>query len=157
VRSSTKKGHTLACRRSSKSQMQLELFAKLWTRNPAIAGMTLAVPIIAVYASLPDRLAVVGAALLLVAVAAVYLGFAFADGSPARIATEFVGVGIFGSGALIGVDGPVYVIPTALALHAVWDWLHHPRALGGVPRWYPTAYAFLDLPLAAWIAWRLCF
>ena len=137
--------------------MKLERFAELWTRNPAIAGITLSLPIIAVYAMLPDRLAVVAAALLLVAIAASYLGFALADGSPERIATEFVGVGIFGSAALIGVAGLACVIPTALALHPLWDWLHHPRALGGVPRWYPTACALFDLPLAAWIAWRVCF
>jgi hypothetical protein len=134
-----------------------QLTPEPWTRYPAIAGITLAVPIIAIYAMLPDRLAVVGAALLLVAVAAVYLGFALAGDSLARIATEFVGVGIFGSGALIGVDGSPWVIPAALALHPVWDWLHHPRALGGVPRWYPTACVLFDLPLAGWIAWRLCF
>ena len=137
--------------------MKQERIAELWTRNPAMAGVALAIPTIAVYAALPDRLAAVGAALLLVAVAAVYLGFAFADGSPIRIATEIVGLVVFGGAALLGLDGAFWVIPTALALHAGWDWMHHARVLGGVPFWFPTACALFDLPVAASIAWRLCF
>lgn len=103
------------------------------------------------------RLAAVAAALLLVAVAAVYLGFAFADGSPMRIATELVGLVVFAGAALIGLDQAIWIIPTALALHVGWDWMHHARALGGAPSWFPTACALFDLPVAASIAWRLCF
>ncbi len=136
--------------------MHQERISELWKRNPAMAGMVLAVPTIAVYVALPGRLAAVGAALLVVAVAAVYLGFAFAEGTPIRIAIEFVGLAVFGSAALIGFDGPNCLIPTTLALHAVWDWIHHPRALGGAPTWFPTACASFDLPVAAAIAWRLC-
>jgi hypothetical protein len=137
--------------------MRLGGIEELWMRYPAIAGVALAAPSIAVYAALPDRLAPVGAALLLVAVAAVYLGFAFADGSPVRIVIEFIGLVVFGGAALVGIDGSIWIIPTFLALHPVWDWMHHPRALGGAPTWFPTACALFDLPVAASIAWRLCF
>src|SRR5437868_3720671 len=127
-----------------------------WERNPAIAGVVIAAVAIAAHAALPERLAAAGAALLLVSVASVYLGFAFADGSPKWIAIELVGVTLFSSAALIALDGPVCIIPIALALHPVWDVMHHPRALGGAPIWFPTACALFDLPVAAWIAWRLC-
>ena len=135
--------------------MQKEHVSYFWERNPAIAGVLLAVPTIAVHAALPGRLAAAGAALLLVSVAAVYLGLAFADGSPKRIAIEMVGVALYGSAALFGLAGPVWVIPAALALHPAWDGMHHPRALGGAPIWFPTACAVFDLLVAAWIAWRL--
>ncbi len=129
--------------------------SRFWQRQPITAGALLALPTVALLAALPDRLATSGAALLLVSVAAVYLGFAFADGSPKRIALEVVGLVLYGSAALIGLDGPAWVIPTALALHPVWDGMHHPRALAGAPVWYPTACAMFDLLVAAWIAWRL--
>jgi hypothetical protein len=136
--------------------MLQERISHFWEHNPAMAGALLAAPIIAVHAALPERLAVAGAALLLVSVASVYLGFAFADGSPLRVAIESVGVVLYGSAALIGLAGPIWIIPAALALHPVWDGMHHPRAIGGAPIWFPPACAVFDLLVAAWIAWRLC-
>jgi uncharacterized protein DUF6010 len=130
--------------------------SNFWERNPAISGVLLALPTIAAHAALPGRLAPAGGALLLVSVASVYLGFAFADGSPKRIAIETVGVALYASAALIGLGGSVWVIPAALALHPAWDGMHHPRVHGGAPIWFPTACAVFDLLVAAWIAWRLC-
>jgi hypothetical protein len=136
--------------------MLQERVSHFWERKPAIAGALFAAPIIVAHAALPESLAIAGAALLIVSVASVYLGFAFAESSPSRVAVEGIGVVLYGSAALIGLAGPVWVIPVALALHPVWDAMHHPRALGGAPTWFPTSCAVFDLLLASWIAWRLC-
>ncbi len=89
-------------------------------------------------------------AVLLGAIAAVYVGFALADGrlgivtAEAMVALAFLGTALAG----LGLD-PVW-IGIGLAGHGVWDVLHHPRGIRTrIPSWYPPLCAVYDWILAA--------
>jgi hypothetical protein len=89
-------------------------------------------------------------------VAAVYFGFAIADGRVRSLLTEVPVAGVFlavGAGAL-WADSPL-LLAAGYAAHAVWDVLHHPRAVHTEVRgWYPPFCVVYDVIVAAFVlAW----
>jgi hypothetical protein len=93
---------------------------------------------------------VVTHALMVAAIAFIYVGFALADGRPGVAAIES-GVALLffwiAAGA-VAVWPPLAGL--GLVLHGAWDLLHHPRAVTTrLPAWYPSMCAVYDWVLAA--------
>jgi len=89
-------------------------------------------------------------------VAAVYFGFAIADGSVPALLVEVPVAGAFlAVGAIaLWADAPV-ILATGYAAHGLWDLVHHPRAVTTPVRgWYPPFCVVFDVAVAAFIlAW----
>jgi hypothetical protein len=94
--------------------------------------------------------------LLLAFIAAIYLGFAFADGSYKAIILEsFVAVVFLLVAAFASFTSPL-VLAGGYVVHGFWDLLHHPKAIETkVARWYPPFCAVYDWAIAVYIlvAW----
>lgn len=82
----------------------------------------------------------------------VYLGFAIKGGSARDLVVEslFVGVGL--ATAMLGLLFGAAWLAIGLALHGLWDLLHHPHRViigtNGVPRWYVPFCAVYDFTAA---------
>lgn len=96
--------------------------------------------------------------LLLGVIAAVYIGFAIADGRNHVIYLECTVAAGFILLALLGMWGkPVWLVVGFFA-HGAWDLLHHPGKLGArVRAWYPPACViydwFIGFYLVYWLGW----
>ncbi len=88
--------------------------------------------------------------------AAVYFGFAVADGRVMPLLVEFLVAGafLFASAAALWADSPL-MLAAGYVAHAGWDAVHHPRAVTTTVRnWYPPFCVVFDLVVAAFIlAW----
>jgi hypothetical protein len=98
-----------------------------------LGGGTLVIP-----ALLDDDAAFGFLAVLLGAIAGVYLGFALADGRVRALGTEYVGMAATAALATLGL---VVTSPLLLAVgylgHGLWDAIHRPKGLDTViPWWY---------------------
>ncbi len=126
------------------------------TRLSAVAGLAIAVPPAALFLALPQPMARAAAALALAVIAAIYVGFALAQGTRRQVVKQSVGCCGFIALALMGLWGhPVFLV-AGLAAHAGWDLLDHgPGGLTARPRWYAPFCAVADLALAACAAWAL--
>src|SRR5206468_9272573 len=88
-------------------------------------------------------------ALLLALIAAVYIGFAVADGRPTVIAVECTIAGAFVLLAAAGVTGPAWLLVLGYAGHGLkdtWQERHHYVAN---TRWWPPFCATVDFLVAA--------
>src|SRR5215213_8711297 len=86
-------------------------------------------------------------------VGAIYFGFAIADGSVKALAFEFPVSGVFlaAGAAALWADSPV-LLAAGYATHALWDLVHHPRAVPTpVHSWYPPFCVVFDVVVAAFI------
>ena len=91
-------------------------------------------------------------ALLLSFIAAVYLGFAFADGSRKAIIVESIVAGIFLLAAMCGLFLSPLILAVGYIVHGFWDLLHHPKAIETkVAPWYPPFCAVYDWAIAIYI------
>jgi len=122
-----------------------------------IAGV-LALVSVPIHAVLPFWWSHQLAALLLTAIAGVYVGFAVLDGRYSRIAVECV-VAIcfvaFSTAAMI--YNPMW-LPAGYIAHGVWDFLHHtPVFKVKMPIWYIPFCAAYDVlaGVGIWIVWWL--
>jgi predicted membrane-bound mannosyltransferase len=85
-------------------------------------------------------------------IAAVYIGFAVADGRPTIIATETVIAAAFVVVAAAAATGPAWLIVVGLAAHGLKDlWQQHTGFVANT-RWWPPFCASVDLVAAALIA-----
>ena len=85
-------------------------------------------------------------------IAAVYIGFAVADGRPHVLAVESTVVAAFVVVAAAAVTGTPWLVVAGLAGHGVKDiWQHHTRFVAGT-RWWPPFCAAVDFVAAALIA-----
>lgn len=124
-------------------------FALGW---PATVGASLACATGALLASglIPAPLAF--HALLLAAIAWIYVGFALQDGRGSAVGVEGVVAFVFFATALLGFVYTPYLIAVGFVAHALWDLLHHGGAGGigtSVPPWYPRFCAVYDIVHAA--------
>ncbi|MGY1738148.1 hypothetical protein [Geodermatophilus sp. SYSU D00684] len=91
-------------------------------------------------------------ALGLVLIAAVYIGFAVADGRARVIAVETVVAAVFVVAAAAGVTGSAWLLVAGLAGHGLKDlWQHRTRFVANT-RWWPPFCAAVDVVAAALIA-----
>jgi hypothetical protein len=76
-------------------------------------------------------------ALSLALIAAVYIGFAVADGRPTVIAVEAAIAAVFVIVAAAGVTGPAWLLAAGLAGHGCKDLWQHRRQFVANTRWWP--------------------
>jgi hypothetical protein len=88
-------------------------------------------------------------ALLLCLIAAVYIGFAVADGRPTVIAVECVVAAVFVVLAAAGVTGSVWLLVAGYAGHGFKDFWQHRRQYVANTRWWPPFCAAVDWLVAA--------
>jgi hypothetical protein len=88
-------------------------------------------------------------ALSLPLIAAVYIGFAVADGRPRVIAVEVVVAGAFVVVAAAGVTGPAWLLVLGLAGHGFKDLWQHRRQYVANTRWWPPFCLVVDWVAAA--------
>ena len=91
-------------------------------------------------------------ALSLALIAAVYIGFAVADGRPRVIAVETTVAGGFVVLAAAGVTGPAWLLVLGFAGHGVKDLWQHRRHYVANTRWWPPFCLVVDWVAAAIIA-----
>jgi hypothetical protein len=85
-------------------------------------------------------------------IAAVYIGFAVADGRRHVLAVEVVVAAVFVVIAAAGVTGSLWLIVAGLAGHGLKDlWQHRTGFVAGT-RWWPPFCAVVDWVVAALIA-----
>ena len=85
-------------------------------------------------------------------IAAVYIGFAVADGRPNVIAVESVVAGVFVVLAAAGVTGSAWLLVAGLAGHGLKDLWQHRRHFVANTRWWPPFCLVVDWTAAAIIA-----
>jgi hypothetical protein len=91
-------------------------------------------------------------ALGLATIAAIYIGFAVADGRSSVIAVEVCVASVFVVAAAVGVTGSAWVLVAGLAGHGLKDlWQHRTGFVSGT-RWWPPFCASVDVVAAALIA-----
>jgi hypothetical protein len=124
-----------------------------------LAGRSLRAPVLwgvvfgAIQAASPlgfwwlDPATVYGLSLALIA--AVYIGFAVADGRPAVIAVEAAIAAVFVVVAAVGVTGPAWLLAAGLAGHGVKDLWQHRHQFVANTRWWPPFCMVVDWVVAA--------
>ena len=91
-------------------------------------------------------------ALGLVLIAAVYVGFAVADGRPKVIVAESSVASVFVLVAAVAVTGSVWLIVLGLVGHGFKDLWQHRRQFVANTRWWPPFCAVTDWVAAAIVA-----
>jgi hypothetical protein len=88
-------------------------------------------------------------ALSLALIAAVYIGFAVADGRPRLIAVETVVAAAFVVVAAAGVTGPAWLLVAGFIGHGFKDLWQHRRQYVANTRWWPPFCLVIDFVAAA--------
>jgi hypothetical protein len=91
-------------------------------------------------------------ALGLTLIAAVYIGFAVADGRPKVIVVETAVASVFVIVAAVGVTGSAWLLVAGLAGHGGKDLWQHRTRFVTTTRWWPPFCAAVDFVAAALIA-----
>jgi hypothetical protein len=91
-------------------------------------------------------------ALGLALIAAVYIGFAVADGRATVIAVETVVAAVFVVIAATGVTGPEWLLVAGLVGHGLKDLWQHRTGFVANTRWWPPFCATVDFVAAGVIA-----
>lgn len=111
-----------------------------------------------IFSLLPYGKALDAIGMTLAVIAAIYIGFAIADGRKNILLLECLIAGLFLGLALFGMWGtPVWLVVGFFA-HGLWDVLHHPVAIQTkVRKWYPPVCALYDwiigVYLLFWLGW----
>jgi hypothetical protein len=88
-------------------------------------------------------------ALSLALIAAVYIGFAVADGRPGVIAVETVVAAVFVVVGAAGVTGPAWLLVAGFVGHGVKDLWQHRTQFVANTRWWPPFCLVIDFVAAA--------
>lgn len=127
-------------------------------RHPYPVAGILALLSVPIHAVLPLWWSHQIAALLLTAIAGIYLGFAVLDGNAARLYREaLVALAFIAFAAAAMIHNPLW-LPIGYVAHGVWDWLHHAPAFKlKMPYWYIPFCAAYDILAGAgiWLIWML--
>jgi hypothetical protein len=91
-------------------------------------------------------------ALAIVFIAAVYVGFAVADGRAKVMAVEVAVASIFVVLAAVAVTGSAWLLVVAYAGHGFKDWWQHRHHFVANTRWWPPFCATIDWLVAAILA-----
>jgi len=90
---------------------------------------------------------------VLIVIATYYLLFAAMAKSTDAFVAETFPVLLFAAAAAVGFRGTLWIVVAALALHGVFDLLHHTVITNpGVPAWWPGFCLAFDLTAAAYLA-----
>lgn len=100
----------------------------------------------------PDRARGVAASLLTL-IAAIYIGLALGSQGTLSLSRQIMAATVIIALALAGLWFNWWFIVAGLALHGVWDSLHHgARGHGVVPAWYVPFCAVYDVAVALFMA-----
>jgi hypothetical protein len=88
-------------------------------------------------------------ALSIALIAAVYIGFAVADGRPRVIAVETAVAAVFVVLAAAGVTGPAWLLVLGFVGHGLKDLWQHRRQFVANTRWWPPFCLVIDWVAAA--------
>jgi hypothetical protein len=90
---------------------------------------------------------------VLIVIAMYYLLFAAMAKSTDALVAEALPVLLFAAAAALGFRGTPWIVVAALALHGVFDLIHHTVITNpGVPAWWPGFCLAYDLTAAAYLA-----
>lgn len=121
-------------------------------RRPYLAGSVLFLATVPVHLLVSEAVSIAFAAVTLAVIAGAYLGFGSADGRRHVFFLEFAVAVAFALAAFAGLIWSPLAIPAALALHAIWDVLHHDGIFGArVPSWYVPLCVVFDLAAALFL------
>ncbi len=87
-------------------------------------------------------------ALGLILIAAVYIGFAVADGRPKIIAVEIVVVAVFVLLGAVAITGPAWLLVIGYAGHGLKDLWQHRTHFVANTRWWPPFCLVVDAIVA---------
>ena len=104
---------------------------------PVRIGAFLVLLSLSAHLFLDERTSVALASITLALIGGAYNGFGAADGNPRVFWAELAVALLFALAAFLGLIWHWAFLPLGLALHALWDILHHNfRCLARVPNWY---------------------
>jgi hypothetical protein len=90
---------------------------------------------------------------VLIVVASYYLLFAAMAKSTDALVAESLPMLLFVAAAALGFRGTLWIVAAALALHGVFDLIHHTVITNpGVPAWWPGFCLTYDVTAAAYLA-----
>ena len=121
-------------------------------RAPMSAGLVLGVFPLPLHLLLSATQSYQVAALSLILIAGVYLGYAFQDGRTHVVLTELTVATIFLIAGWFGMNGLPILIVGAFFMHGLWDYLHHTVIDTEMPRWYIPFCAIYDFAAGAGLA-----
>lgn len=118
--------------------------------HPMRGGIFVGLAISAPHFLLPTDWSVAVAALTLVFIAGIYVGFAIINGREQAFVSEVSIAVTFSAFGLGGLFVSAWIIPVGLVGHALWDLLHHRKSnlLANVPIWYIPFCIVVDVVLA---------
>lgn len=116
---------------------------------PLKAGVLIGVLPLPLHYRLPHEDSVLLAALTVVIIASIYIGYAFNDGRRHILATESMAATLFLGAAWFGLKGHEWAIIAAYGAHGLWDLAHHTIVGTHMPRWYIPLCAVVDWIIAA--------
>ena len=120
--------------------------------HPLKLGGGLALITIALSIFLPEPITITLLGILLMAIAAVYIGFAIADGNPRAIVIESVVALLYLYGIALGLMWSAWVLVLGYFAHGLWDWVHHHDFSATTPRWYIPFCVIYDWIIAGFLA-----
>lgn len=121
----------------------------IFARAPILSGVVLGIVPLPLHVFLPQAQSYQLAAITLVLIAGVYIGYAFMDGRVHNIVIELTTAVVFSAASWLGLNGYPMAIVGALVLHGIWDILHHGLVDTTIPRWYIPFCAVVDWVMAA--------
>jgi hypothetical protein len=90
---------------------------------------------------------------VLLVIAVLYILFACMAGSTDALLAEALPALLFGAAATIGFRRTLWIVVAGLALHGVFDFIHHDLIENpGVPAWWPGFCLSYDVAAAAYLA-----
>ena len=123
-----------------------------FVRGPAWVGAGLFGITAPLHLFLELNASVAVAAVTLALIGGAYIGFGAADGKARVFWSELAVAILFGTAAVLGMLWHWLALPLGLALHALWDLLHHkPNKLARIPGWYIPLCVVYDLLAASFL------
>ena len=114
--------------------------------KPVATGLVLALVTLGFASLLPAAMAFDFFTVLLAIIAAIYVGFAIADGRSTIKWAEISTAVLFIIMALLGLWVSPWILIAGYLAHGLWDWLHHARHIQTeVQAWYPPFCAVYDI------------
>ncbi|KQI67676.1 hypothetical protein AN189_14160 [Loktanella sp. 3ANDIMAR09] len=127
-------------------------------RRPALLGGLLFIVSAPVHFVVTQDVSIAIAAVTLGMIGGAYIGFGAQANDSKTLALELLVAVLFGMAALAGLLWHWIAIPLGLALHAIWDLLHHKPIVGArVPRWYIPFCVIYDLSAAIFLVMLYAF
>ena len=96
-------------------------------------------------------------AILLVVIAAIYIGFGISDGRTTEMVIEILNGVFFIVLAILGMWYSVYFLVAGYILHGFWDILHRSKTVKtNVQKWYPPFCMIYDWVIGSWLIFAFC-